>query len=55
MRAPGEGDVMAAQFNKTGFGEEPSLTEGLEGKKEEQAGRREQAKAEEGTAGSGRY
>ncbi|KAI9829605.1 MAG: hypothetical protein M1838_005884 [Thelocarpon superellum] len=44
MRAPGEGDVMRAQLNKTGTGEQPSLTSGLDQKKEEQRGRREAVK-----------
>lgn len=46
MRAPGKGEVMAAQWHKTGFGEQESLTEGLEAKKEEQRGKREKVKGE---------
>ena len=42
MRPPGEGEVMRAQAHQTGTGEEPSLTEDLDRKKEEQRGRREQ-------------
>ncbi|KAI9883368.1 MAG: hypothetical protein M1823_004858 [Watsoniomyces obsoletus] len=42
MRMPGEGEVMRAQANKTGTGEEKSLTSDLDRKKEEQQGRREQ-------------
>ena len=41
MRAPGEGEVMAAQEHKTGTGEEKSLTSELDRKKEEQQGMRE--------------
>ncbi|KAI9702023.1 MAG: hypothetical protein M1836_001367 [Candelina mexicana] len=41
MRAPGEGDVMRSQWNKTGMGEQKGLTENLDRKKEEQRGKRE--------------
>ncbi|KAI9722737.1 MAG: hypothetical protein M1812_001668 [Candelaria pacifica] len=41
MGAPGEGDIMRAQENKTGAGEQASLTKGLDRKKEEQRGARE--------------
>ncbi|KAI9825295.1 MAG: hypothetical protein M1832_001329 [Thelocarpon impressellum] len=46
MRAPGEGDVMAAQWHKTGFGEQESLTASLEEKISDQKGRREEVKGE---------
>lgn len=36
MRAPGEGEVYAAQLNKTGFGEQEDLAAGLDRKREEQ-------------------
>ena len=36
MRAPGEGDIASAQDNKHGFGEQESLTAGLDRKKAEQ-------------------
>ncbi len=42
MRMPGEGEIMRAQANKTGTGEEKSFTSDLDRKKEEQQGRREQ-------------
>ncbi|KAK0107434.1 hypothetical protein ONS96_003251 [Cadophora gregata f. sp. sojae] len=47
MRAPGEGEVMNAQFNKknAGWGEEGSLTSDLDRQKEEQKGAREEIKA----------
>jgi len=43
MRAPGEGEVMAAQFDKknAGWGEQDSLTSGLDRQKAEQKGARE--------------
>ena len=37
MRAAGEGDIARAQEQKSGFGEQASLTRELEGKREEQA------------------
>ena len=40
MRAPGEGEVMAAQWNKTGMGEQKSLTSDLDRMKAEQSGQR---------------
>ena len=46
MRAPGEGDVYKTQFNKTGFGEQEDLASGLDQKKAEQAGRREEVKSQ---------
>ena len=46
MRAAGEGDIYNAQFHKTGFGEQDDLASGLDAKKEEQAGAREEVKAE---------
>lgn len=49
MRAPGEGDVMHAQFDKRkkgGWGEEGSLTSDLDRKKEEQREKREEIKGE---------
>lgn len=47
MRAPGEGEVMDAQFNKknAGWGEEGSFTSDLDRQKEEQKGAREEVKA----------
>ncbi|KAI9760724.1 MAG: hypothetical protein M4579_001462 [Chaenotheca gracillima] len=42
MRAGGEGEIMRAQFKKTGQGEQPSLTSDLDRKKEEQKGAREE-------------
>lgn len=50
MRVLGEGEVYEAQLEKRekgGFGEEKSLTEGLERKMEEQKGRREEGGEEE--------
>lgn len=46
MRAPGEGDVMQAQFDKkdAGWGEEGSYTSDLDRQKAEQQGAREQIK-----------
>ena len=49
MRAPGEGDVYKAQFNKSGFGEQNDLASGLDAKKQEQAGRREEVQKERGS------
>ena len=46
MRAPGEGDVMQSQWNKTGMGEQKSLTSDLDRKKEEQRGAREEIQGE---------
>ncbi|KAI9876807.1 MAG: hypothetical protein M1830_005681 [Pleopsidium flavum] len=49
MRMPGEGRVYEAQLEKgkvAGFGEEESLTSGLERKKEEQKGMREEVKGQ---------
>lgn len=49
MRVLGEGQVYEAQLEKGkkgGFGEEKSLTEGLERKREEQRGRREEVMRE---------
>ena len=37
MRAAGDGDIAAAQDKKHGFGEQTSLTSGLDRKKSEQA------------------
>jgi hypothetical protein len=47
MRAPGEGEVMDAQFNKknAGWGEQGSFTSDLDRQKAEQKGAREQLKA----------
>jgi len=47
MRAPGEGEVMQAQFDKknAGWGEEGSYTSDLDRQKAEQKGRREDIKA----------
>jgi hypothetical protein len=47
MRAPGEGDVMRAQFNKkdAGWGEQNSLTGDLDRQKEEQRSARQDMKA----------
>lgn len=47
MRAPGEGDVMNAQFNKknAGWGEQNSLTSDLDRKKAEQTEAREETKS----------
>ncbi|KAF8849509.1 hypothetical protein BDZ45DRAFT_230105 [Acephala macrosclerotiorum] len=47
MRAPGEGDVMDAQFNKkdAGWGEQGSLTSGLDRQKAEQKSAREGVQA----------
>ncbi|PBP26273.1 hypothetical protein BUE80_DR002796 [Diplocarpon rosae] len=47
MRAPGEGEVMDAQFNKknAGWGEEGSYTSDLDRQKAEQQGAREEIKA----------
>ena len=36
MRAAGDGDIASAQDNKHGFGEQESLTAGLDRKREEQ-------------------
>ena len=36
MRAAGDGDIASAQDNKTGFGEQESLTAGLDRKRAEQ-------------------
>ena len=36
MRAAGDGDIAGAQDNKTGFGEQESLTAGLDRKRAEQ-------------------
>ena len=44
MRAAGEGDIYKAQFTKSGFGEQVDLASGLDQKKAEQAGRREEVK-----------
>ena len=49
MRAPGEGEIRDVQERKHGFGEQPSLTQGLDRKKEEQAA----LKAERGYGGGG--
>jgi len=48
MAAPGEGEVMDAQFNKSnaGWGEQESLTSDLDRKKAEQQGKRESIQAE---------
>lgn len=46
MHMAGEGKVMAAQWHKTGFGEQESLTRDLESKKEEQREEREKRKEE---------
>ena len=46
MHMAGEGKVMAAQWHKTGFGEQEDLTKGLEAKKEEQREEREKRKQE---------
>ena len=48
MRAAGEGDVMDAQFDKknAGWGEQDSLTSGLDRQKAEQKGAREQIQHE---------
>ena len=46
MRAPGEGDVYKAQFQKTGFGEQADLASDMERKKKEQAPQREAVAAE---------
>jgi len=48
MRAPGEGEVMDAQFNKkdAGWGEQDSLTSDLDRKRAEQQGARQEIKAE---------
>jgi hypothetical protein len=47
MRAPGEGDVMDAQFNKSnaGWGEEGSFTSDLDRQNAEQQGAREKVQA----------
>ncbi|KAI9847407.1 MAG: hypothetical protein M1837_002596 [Sclerophora amabilis] len=42
MAAGGEGEIMRAQFEKTGQGEQKSLTSDLDRKKEEQSGLREE-------------
>lgn len=52
MRAAGEGDIYRAQFNKTGQGEERSLTSGLDRQKAEQQSSRESVKAERRGGGS---
>ncbi|MCJ1306744.1 hypothetical protein MMC25_000387 [Agyrium rufum] len=44
MRAAGDGDIYRAQFNKHGFGEQESLTAGLDDKKQEQEGLRQEKK-----------
>lgn len=36
MRAPGEGEIAAAQDHKRGFGEQEDLSSGLDRKREEQ-------------------
>ncbi|KAI9676567.1 MAG: hypothetical protein M1817_000726 [Caeruleum heppii] len=41
MRATGEGEIMEKQWNKTGMGEQGSLTSDLDRQKEEQRGKRE--------------
>lgn len=46
MRAPGEGDIMQKQFEKSGFGEQEDLASDLDRKKEEQAGAREEIKSQ---------
>lgn len=57
MRAPGEGEVMKAQFDKknAGWGEEGSFTSDLDRQKEEQKGKREEvmAKRREGESVDG--
>lgn len=53
MRPAAEGDVMRAQFNKTGTGEEKSLTSDLDRKKEEQQGSREQMQHQRKAAAQG--
>jgi predicted N-acyltransferase len=47
MRAPGEGEVMDAQFDKknAGWGEQGSFTSDLDRQKAEQKGAREEVKA----------
>jgi len=51
MRAAGEGDVMNAQFEKknAGWGEEASMTSGLDKKKSEQEQKREEIKSQRET------
>jgi len=44
MRAPGEGDVYKAQFEKSGFGEQEDLASDLGRKKAEQSERRGEVK-----------
>ncbi|TVY71287.1 hypothetical protein LSUE1_G004932 [Lachnellula suecica] len=48
MRAPGEGEIMDAQFDKrnAGWGEQGSLTSDLDRQKAEQKGAREEIKAQ---------
>lgn len=46
MRASGEGEVMQKQFEKSGFGEQEDLASGLDQKKAEQAGAREEIKSQ---------
>lgn len=47
MRAPGEGEIMDAQFNKknAGWGEEASFTSDLDRQKAEQQAKRDEIKA----------
>lgn len=48
MRAAGDGDIASAQDTKHGFGEQGSLTAGLDRKKEEQDAERERRRAGRG-------
>ena len=54
MRPPGEGEVMDAQFDKknAGWGEQDSLTSGLDRQKREQQGAREGIQAERRAGGN---
>ena len=49
MHAPGEGDIANAQDHKHGFGEQESLTAGLDRKREEQDRLKQGSTGEEGS------
>lgn len=54
MRAPGEGDVMAAQLDKknAGWGEQDSMTDGLDRMKAEQKSARDEIKEDRKQGGN---
>ena len=53
MRAAGDGDIAAAQDGKHGFGEQASLTSGLDRKKAEQAEMKDERRGGRGSGGKG--